>query len=449
MSQNNNSHLWSQFIRQLREGVKPAVGCTEPISLALAAAKATALLAESVVGIEAWVSPNLMKNGMGVTVPGTGMAGLPIAAALGATGGNPDAGLEVLLTASPQAIAQAKTLVAEGKVTVGVKTPCSDVLYSEAKVYGQSGYAIVSIAKEHTHVVRCECNGKVVFEDDKTSLTHAGDSVEEKPFATVCAEDIYRFALNVPIDQVAFMLDAAYLNGALSEEGLKNSYGLAIGRTLVSQQENGLLGKDLLSEIMIRTSAASDARMGGAVLPAMSNSGSGNQGIAATLPVMVVAEFIQADDETLLRALVLSHLMAIYVHSHFPPLSALCAATTASMGAAAGMAWLLTKDFTTVSMSINSMIGDISGIICDGASNSCAMKVSSSAASAYKAVLMAMQNQSVAGTDGIVSDDVDSSIANLCALASRAMQHTDIQIIEIMEEKARRNAGEKQQAVNA
>lgn len=221
MSQNNNSHLWSQFIRQLREGVKPAVGCTEPISLALAAAKATALLAEPVVGIEAWVSPNLMKNGMGVTVPGTGMAGLPIAAALGATGGNPDAGLEVLLTASPQAIAQAKTLVAEGKVTVGVKTPCSDVLYSEAKVYGQSGYAIVSIAKEHTHVVRCECNGKVVFEDDKTSLTHAGDSVEEKPFATVCAEDIYRFALNVPIDQVAFMLDAAYLNGALSEEGLK------------------------------------------------------------------------------------------------------------------------------------------------------------------------------------------------------------------------------------
>lgn len=200
---------------------------------------------------------------------------------------------------------------------------------------------------------------------------------------------------------------------------------------------------------MIRTSAASDARMGGAVLPAMSNSGSGNQGIAATLPVMVVAEFIQADDETLLRALVLSHLMAIYVHSHFPPLSALCAATTASMGAAAGMAWLLTKDFTTVSMSINSMIGDISGIICDGASNSCAMKVSSSAASAYKAVLMAMQNQSVAGTDGIVSDDVDSSIANLCALASRAMQHTDIQIIEIMEEKARRNAGEKQQVVNA
>ncbi|SUC38721.1 Serine dehydratase alpha chain [Proteus mirabilis] len=449
MSQNNNSHLWSQFIRQLREGVKPAVGCTEPISLALAAAKATALLAEPVVGIEAWVSPNLMKNGMGVTVPGTGMAGLPIAAALGATGGNPDAGLEVLLTASPQAIAQAKTLVAEGKVTVGVKTPCSDVLYSEAKVYGQSGYAIVSIAKEHTMLCAVSVMAKLFLRMIKTSLTHAGDSVEEKPFATVCAEDIYRFALNVPIDQVAFMLDAAYLNGALSEEGLKNSYGLAIGRTLVSQQENGLLGKDLLSEIMIRTSAASDARMGGAVLPAMSNSGSGNQGIAATLPVMVVAEFIQADDETLLRALVLSHLMAIYVHSHFPPLSALCAATTASMGAAAGMAWLLTKDFTTVSMSINSMIGDISGIICDGASNSCAMKVSSSAASAYKAVLMAMQNQSVAGTDGIVSDDVDSSIANLCALASRAMQHTDIQIIEIMEEKARRNAGEKQQAVNA
>ncbi|MCX2589518.1 serine dehydratase subunit alpha family protein [Proteus sp. G2672] len=448
MSQNKNSHLWSQFVRQLREGVKPAVGCTEPISLALAAAKATALLGEPVVRIEAWVSPNLMKNGMGVTVPGTGMAGLPIAAALGATGGDPDAGLEVLLKASADAVAQAKTLVAQGKVTVGVKAPCEDVLYSEAKVYSQSGYAIVSIAREHTHVVRCECNGSVVFEEDKSALTNNCACTDEKPFTDACAEDIYNFALNVPVSEIEFMLNAARLNGALSEEGLQNTYGLAIGRTLILQQEKGLLGKDLLSEIMIRASAASDARMGGAVLPAMSNSGSGNQGIAATLPVMVVAEFIKADDETLLRALVLSHLMAIYVHSHFPPLSALCAATTASMGAAAGMAWLLTKDFTTVSMSINSMIGDISGIICDGASNSCAMKVSSSAASAYKAVLMAMQNQSVAGTDGIVSDNVDSSIANLCALASRAMQHTDIQIIEIMEEKARRNAGEKKQVVN-
>lgn len=448
MSQNKNSHLWSQFVRQLCEGVKPAVGCTEPISLALATAKATALLGEPVVRVEAWVSPNLMKNGMGVTVPGTGMAGLPIAAALGATGGDPEAGLEVLLKASVEAIAQAKTLVSGGCVTVGVKAPCEDVLYSEAKVYGQSGYAIVSIAREHTHVVRCECNGDVVFEEDKNAFANNCECTDEKPFTDVCAEDIYNFALNVPVSEIEFMLNAAYLNGALSEEGLKNTYGLAIGRTLILQQEKGLLGKDLLNEIMIRASAASDARMGGAVLPAMSNSGSGNQGIAATLPVMVVAEFIHADDETLLRALVLSHLMAIYVHSHFPPLSALCAATTASMGAAAGMAWLLTKDFTTVSMSINSMIGDISGIICDGASNSCAMKVSSSAASAYKAVLMAMQNQSVAGTDGIVSDDVDSSIANLCALASRAMQHTDIQIIEIMEEKARRNVGEKKQAVN-
>lgn len=446
---NKNTHLWTQFVHQLREGVKPAVGCTEPISLALAAAKATALLGEPVIRIEAWVSPNLMKNGMGVTVPGTGMAGLAIAAALGATGGDPDAGLEVLLKASANAVVQAKALVATGNVTVGVKTPCEDVLYSEAKVYGQSGYAIVSIAKEHTRIVRCECNGQVVFEEDSAVLNKQGLHTDEKPFTDVRAKDIYHFALNVPINEIEFMFNAAHLNGALSEEGLRNAYGLAIGRTLVAQQEKGLLGKDLLNEIMIRTSAASDARMGGAVLPAMSNSGSGNQGIAATLPVMVVAEFINADKETLLRALVLSHLMAIYVHSHFPPLSALCAATTASMGAAAGMAWLLTKDFATVSMSINSMIGDISGIICDGASNSCAMKVSSSAASAYKAVLMAMQNKSVTGTDGIVSDDVDGSIENLCALASHAMQHTDIQIIEIMEGKSRRNTGESSLAASA
>ncbi|EER2114868.1 L-serine ammonia-lyase [Escherichia coli] len=211
----------------------------------------------------------------------------------------------------------------------------------------------------------------------------------------------------------------------------------AIGATLEKQCERGLLAKDLSSSIVIRTSAASDARMGGATLPAMSNSGSGNQGITATMPVVVVAEHFGADDERLARALMLSHLSAIYIHNQLPRLSALCAATTAAMGAAAGMAWLVDGRYETISMAISSMIGDVSGMICDGASNSCAMKVSTSASAAWKAVLMALDDTAVTGNEGIVAHDVEQSIANLCALASHSMQQTDRQIIEIMASKAR------------
>jgi len=189
---------------------------------------------------------------------------------------------------------------------------------------------------------------------------------------------------------VKFIGQAAALNRALSNEGLRENYGLHIGRTLRKQVGSGLMSDDLLSKIMIETTAASDARMGGATLPAMSNSGSGNQGIAATMPVVVVADYLNVSEEKRLRALFLSHLMAIYIHSKLPKLSALCAVTTASMGSCAGIAYLLTGKFETVSMGICSMIGDISGIICDGASNSCAMKVSTSVASGYKSVLMAM-----------------------------------------------------------
>lgn len=217
---------------------------------------------------------------------------------------------------------------------------------------------------------------------------------------------------------------------------MSGNWGLHIGATLEKQCARGLLAKDLSSSIVIRTSAASDARMGGATLPAMVTPARVT-GITATMPVVVVAEHFGADDERLARALMLSHLSAIYIHNQLPRLSALCAATTAAMGAAAGMAWLVDGRYETISMAISSMIGDVSGMICDGASNSCAMKVSTSASAAWKAVLMALDDTAVTGNEGIVAHDVEQSIANLCALASHSMQQTDRQIIEIMASKAR------------
>lgn len=425
--------LWDTLIQAVKQNVKPAMGCTEPVSLALASAIAASHLAGRVTHIDAKVSPNLMKNGMGVTVPGTGMVGLPIAAAVGALGGDPQAGLEVLKSASVEAIAAGKTLLASGRVSVSIQEPCEDVLYASATVYTDAELATVTIAGGHTRVVRIVKNGVTLL--DASGCASAGEEQSTSSLAEVTLAQVVEFAEQVPFEKISFILDAALLNSALSHEGLRAQYGLHIGATLQRQRERGLLAKDLLSDIMIRTSAASDARMGGACLPAMSNSGSGNQGIAATMPVVVVAEHLGCSQEKMARGLILSHLTAIYIHHQLPMLSALCAATTASMGAAAGICWLIDGSYRTISMAISSMIGDVSGIICDGASNSCAMKVSTSVSSAWKAVLMALDETAVTGNEGIVAHDVEQSISNLCALACQSMQQTDRQVIQIMASK--------------
>ena len=423
--------LWPDFLKAVKAEVAPALGCTEPISLALASAIATRHLGARPELIDGRVSANLMKNGMGVTVPGTGMVGLPIAAAVGALGGDPDAGLEVLKGLTPTIVAAGKAMLTSGQVNVEI-ADTAHILYSESRVSNGDDWVRVCIAGSHTNVVLIEKNGTVVFKaEELAGEEHAAYSLRE-----ATAHGVYDFATTAPFPEIAFILDAARLNEQLSQEGMRSDYGLHIGATLKRQVDHGLLSDDLQSRILIRTSAASDARMGGATLPAMSNSGSGNQGIAATLPVLVVAEHVNANEETLARALMLAHLMAIYIHSKLPKLSALCAVTTASMGAAAGMAWLLRGGYSAASMAICSMIGDVAGLICDGASNSCAMKVSTSAAAAYKSVLMALDNSRVTGNDGIVDDCVDASISNLCALACGGMVQTDRQILEIMVNKA-------------
>ncbi len=425
--------LWNQFIRVVQEEVKPALGCTEPVSLALACAIAAEQLPGDVTKIEAWVSPNLMKNGLGVTVPGTGMVGLPIAAALGAIGGNAQAGLEVLKDVTADALARAKAMLNAGLVQVKLQEPCHEILYSRACVYAGEASAMVTIAGGHTRVVEVVCHGETRFSLDERQAEVSNDPLAVLSNTTL--SQILEFVEQVPFEANRFILEAGQLNDALSREGLSGKWGLHIGTTLNKQRARGWMAQDLGSDIVIRTSAASDARMGGATLPAMSNSGSGNQGITATMPVVVVAEHVQADDERLARALMLSHLSAIYIHYQLPRLSALCAATTAGMGAAAGMAWLMGGSYQTIAMAIGSMIGDVSGMICDGASNSCAMKVSTSVTSAWKAVMMALDESGVTGNEGIVAHDVEQSISNLCALACRSMQATDRQIIEIMASK--------------
>jgi L-cysteine desulfidase len=423
--------VWKEMIRAVRHEVVPAIGCTEPVSLALAAAIAAATLGMPVYEIEARVSANMMKNGMGVIVPGTGTAGLLIAAAVGAIGGNPDGKLEVLKNITPAHVEQAKQLVADGKVRIRV-ADVDHVLYSEVRVFHGMDSARVCIADAHTNVIRIEKNENVIFEAKPKQST---DRQKAYSLDGIRAQDIFEFAAQVPMAAISFIEDAATLNDALAKTGMRQTYGLQIGRVLKQQIDIKQLSQSLLLRMTACTAAASDARMGGASQAAMTNSGSGNQGITATVPVTVAAKYLQADHDTTIRALMLSHMMAIYIHSKLPKLSALCAASTAAMGAAAGIAYLCTKDFKTVSMAISNMVGDIPGIICDGAAHSCSMKVTTSVMAAYKAVLMALQGIRVTGDEGIVSDDIDDSINNVGTLACEGMAETDKQILAIMMQK--------------
>ena len=420
-----------KFIAIVKKDVVPALGCTEPVSLALASATAAKYLGKTPERIEAKVSPKLMKNGLGVAGPGTGMVGLPIAAAIGGIGGDPEGGLEVLKHITPEQVSAAKTMLDKKLVSVDIHQT-DHILYSEAVLLAGRDRVKVVIQDQHTNIILIEKNGEILFEKTEEDCV---DCDPYEIFQQVTAREIFDFSCEVEIDKIRFIEQAAKLNRALSDEGLRENYGLHIGRTLRKQVGSGLMSDDLLSKIMIETTSASDARMGGATLPAMSNSGSGNQGIAATMPVVVVADYLKANEEKRIRALFLSHLMAIYIHSKLPKLSALCAVTTASMGSCAGIAYLLTGKFETASMGICSMIGDISGIICDGAANSCAMKVSTSVASSYKSVLMAMDETHVTGNEGIVEHDLDRTINNLCSIASKSMQYIDRQVIEIMVSK--------------
>ena len=424
--------VWDRFIQAVKKDVVPALGCTEPISVAYAAAVGAEYLKKTVERIEGRVSANLLKNGMGVTVPGTGMTGLLIAAAVGAVGGDPKKKLEVLKDLTPEQVTAGKKMLARHLVKLDV-AEVANILYAEVTVFHKDEYVRVCIADDHTHVISIIKNDKVLLAEinDMAGAAEA-DIKNEILFQGVRAKDVFDFSIQVPVDEISFIAEAGQMNASLSESGMKEDYGLKIGATMQRQIASGLMSENLLTLILMRTAAASDARMGGASLPAMTNSGSGNQGIAATMPVLVVAEHLQASPEEVIRALMLSHLMAIYIHDKLPKLSALCAVTTASMGAAAGMAWLFKRDFETVSMAISNMIGDVSGMICDGASNSCAMKVSTAAASAYKAVLLALEGTRVTGSEGIVDEDLDQSIINIGQIASKGMLQTDQQILEIM-----------------
>jgi L-cysteine desulfidase len=411
---------WALCAAALKAGVIPALGCTEPVAAALAAAHARALAPGELRRLVLRVSGNLYKNATGVGVPGTGMRGLPIAAAAGWAAGDAEAGLEVLRGLRPEDVATARALLPLIAVEI---VDGDDPLVVD--VYAETDHhtARVVIRGGHTRIVLRERDGVILAE------AAAGQRAQNHGPLTLPL--LFDFAVNGPLEEMVCVQDAARVNTALAEEGSRG-YGLKVGATLLDKVYRGLLTDDLMTLAMRLSAAASDARMDGAPFPAMTNSGSGNQGIAATMPVVAAAMLLDVGLERQTRALALAHLMAIHIKARWDSLSALCAAATAAMGAGAAITWLLGGDRQAVENCLHNMIGDVTGIICDGAKTGCALKVSTAASAAVKAALMASDGIRVGADEGIVADSAEQSIANLGELAREGTRETDRRILAIM-----------------
>ncbi len=407
----------------IRREVIPAVGCTEPAAVALCTARATEKLGTRPEHIKVRLSPNMLKNAMGVGIPGTGRIGLPIAVALGATVGRSELGLEVLRDVTDQAVADAASL-AEAVDIALCPEPC-DKLFVEVTVEAAGHHTTAMIAGGHTTFV----------DPDTYRFTpgHHNASADGNPALSMRL--VWDYATTTPVDELRFILEARRLNKAAAEQAFTGHYGHSVGRTLHCQRQRAVMGDSIFSRILSYTSAACDARMAGACIPVMSNSGSGNQGIAATLPVVVYAEETFASEEQTIRALTLSHLTAIYIKQSLGRLSALCGCVVAATGSSCGIAYLMGGEYPRIVATVKNMRANLTGMICDGAKPSCAMKLTSGVSTAVISAMCAMEGHEVSAVEGIIDSDVDRSIANLTAIGRDAMNETDRLILSIMTSK--------------
>ncbi len=417
------------IIKLIKREVVPAIGCTEPAAVSLAVAKATEMLGTLPEKITLSLSGNIIKNAMGVGIPGTGMIGLPIAVALGALIGKSEYGLEVLKDVDDSAVEAGRRYISENRISINHCQDAVSNLHIDVKAESEDKYARAVISGSHQNFILLDDNGNILL--DKGQSSDADADLNED--IRLDAETVYRFAMEAPIDDIRFILEAKRLNSAAAELGMKGTFGHALGATM--NRGHGLIGDSPMEHIMALTSAACDARMGGAPIAVMSNSGSGNQGITATMPVVSFANDINATEEQTIRALVLSHLTSIYIKQSLGRLSALCGCVVASTGASAGLVYLMGGDFNQVCAAIKNMVANLTGMICDGAKPACSMKISSGVSTSVMSAMLAMNGKCVSSSEGIISDDIDKTICNLTSIGREAMQETDRLVLRIMVEK--------------
>ena len=447
----------TSIIELIRREVIPAIGCTEPIAVALCVAKATEILGCKPHRIEAHLSANILKNAMGVGIPGTGMIGLPIAIALGALIGKSEYGLEVLKECTPDAVEAGKRMIADEAISIKLKEGITEKLYIEitasAATTGASGATTAAsgatTASAATTAASCTQTATAIIAGGHTNfiyLSHNGEVLLDAPLKSTAEQNgnktaltlkkVYDFATTAPLEEIEFILEAQRLNKAAAETSFKGRYGHQLGRTLKeSTREMSILGNNTFSKILSYTTAACDARMAGVMVPVMSNSGSGNQGITATLPITIYAEENNKSREELIRALTLSHLTVIYIKQSLGRLSALCGCVVAATGSSCGITYLMGGGYNQISFAVQNMIATLTGMVCDGAKPSCSLKIASGVSTSLLSAILAMEEKCVSSVEGIIDNDVDKSILNLTRIGSESMNETDHTVLDIMTHK--------------
>ncbi len=413
------------YLDVLKKEIKPALGCTEPIAVALAVARAREALKVMPELVLLRVSGNILKNAMGVGIPGTGMVGLEIAAALSCVAGHSVYGLEVLSGATPADYAHARALVTQGLVQVSTKAT-DKKLYIEAELINGDHHALCVIEDVHTNITKVVLDGVSLFHLVPDAV-HPGSVNPHR----MDIRGIYQFCMDVPVNELSFLRQAIDMNRLVAKEGLLNEYGMQVGRVLLGGRT--MEEASLSDYVASFTAAAADARMAGCTLPVMSTAGSGNQGISASLPVAAAAEKLGLGEEVLLRAQALSQLVTIHIKTYIGRLSPLCGcAIAASIGSACGLTYLLGGQLQHIHFAIKNMIADISGLICDGAKGGCALKIATSMAGAMQCAQLALAGIGAGSLDGIIAADIEKTIHNLGSLGSQGMETTDKIILDLM-----------------
>lgn len=427
------------FFRILESEMELATGCTEPGAIALTGAYAGAELmnlGEKVQKMEVNCSTNIIKNAMAAGIPGTNYTGIPYAAAIGAVRADPSLKLEVINGVAPEVYAEAEELAAHDKVKVGHSTDPRK-LYIEVICWGEHHKTRAVIADLHTNLIELEADGtplKIASADDGAADGRQTVPPEEiADFLTV--RKIYDFIdkeLDPVHDPIDIVREAITVNSFISDRGLEKDYGLSIGRGLRRNMLKGYMANDMVTNSMILTAAGADARMAGAPFSVVTSTGSGNQGITATMPVVALARWLALPEEQMLRAVTLSHLIVIRIKSKFGRLSALCGASVAGTGAACGITYLLGGDYNAICNAVHNMIGNVAGMLCDGAKADCALKISTCVNAAFQAAFMALRDVRVQKTDGIIEQDVEYTLDNFAVLGNKGSAPMDEAILEMM-----------------
>ncbi len=409
-----------QFLRLLKQELVPALGCTEPIAIAFAAAKARTLLSEFPKRVEIYVSNNIVKNVKSVTVPFTnGLKGIDVACNLGIVAGDADMVLEVLSKVTTEDVEKTRQLCASEFCKIFPLKSASN-LHIIVKAFNDVESSEVEVKDEHGNIVRMVKDGKVLFEKL--------DNTESDEVFEFSLKDVFNFVKDVDVDKIFNIIEMQIrYNVAIAEEGIKGDYGQKVGKTLIANYPN-----DVNLKAKAYAAAGSDARMNGCTMPVIINSGSGNQGITLSVPIYVFAKEYHKSQNSLIKAVLLSNLVSIYIKKGIGKLSAFCGAVSASCGVAAGLTYLMDGNFDKISKAITNTVGNVSGIVCDGAKSSCAAKISSSVDAGIMAYYMAMNDNAFEGGDGIIDKSIEGTIKNVSRLGKDGMRETDDEIISIM-----------------